>query len=565
MKNSIIFSLSISIAWTACFPIGPSSAQSPPPLRPQQPPIPQAPQPLPPTPPLTPPPPPVFEPEPVPEGTVTVRQFIFKGNTVISTKDLQEVTAPYLGRLIPFAELLNARDAVTKLYYKRGYITSRARLLPEQNVEVLSEGGTYTLQIIEGTVQEINLSGSSRLHRYVRSRLKQAVSPVLNERRLLTALRLLQVDPLVRQLSAVISQGDRPSTSVLNVTVQATPPLSAAIFLDNNRSPAIGEFERGAQLEHLNLLGLGDRLSLTYRNTDGSNGGQGSYEVPFNSSNGTVKFAYNNIASSIIEQPFNQLDITSSVRSYDLSVRQPLLRTADTDSTHEFAIGLTGSRIESETALLDTPFPLSSGADAEGRSRILALRFFQDYTQRSSSQVLFARSQFNFGIDALDATVNPSSPDSQFVSWLGQVVWVKPLLNNLNFQLRSAVQLADRPLPALEQFVLGGKDTVRGYRQDGILGDNGFLGSVELGIPVVSGNYGTLRLIPFFDVGLTWPSGTPSPESQTLASTGIGLEYTLNDQLSARLDAAIPIITLSEPESAWRGNTLSFLVNYTFR
>jgi hemolysin activation/secretion protein len=537
------------------------------PLPPQQPIVPQAPQPLPPAlPPIEPPEPPIDpDPEAVPGGTVVVRDILFRGNTVIATEELEALAAPYIGRPVTFAELVKLRDAVTLLYYDRGYITSRARLLSPQNQEFSPEGATFTLQIIEGTVQEIELSGSPRLHRYVQPRLQKAVSPVFNQNELYSALRFLQVDPLIQQLSAALVSGDRPGATILRVELQETPPLAASVFLNNNRSPAIGEWERGVSLEHLNLLGLGDNLQLTYRNTAGSHSGQGSYRIPFNSSNGTVQISYSNTASNIVEEPFNQIDITSSYRSYNLSLRQPVLRTANEDSTREFALGLTLARSESETALLDTPFPLSSGADEQGRTRILALRFFQDYTERSRFQILSARSQFNFGVDAFDATRNPTAPDGQFISWLGQAVWVKPLPRNLSFQVRSAVQLADRPLPALEQFVLGGAGTVRGYRQDGILGDNGFLGSVELGVPVVSGRFGTLRAIPFFDVGLTWPAGDPSPNSRTLASTGVGLEYALGDQFSARLDAAIPLLTLSEPERAWRGNTLSFLVNYTFR
>lgn len=535
------------------------------PLPPQQPIVPQAPQPLPPAPPPLTPPPPDSEPEVVPGGTVTVQDIVFRGNTVIPTEELDALATPYIGRSVTFAELVELRDAVTRLYYRRGYITSRARLLEPQNLEILAEGATFVIQIIEGTVQDIQLSGSPRLHRYVRPRLERAVTPVFNVEDLFSALRFFQVDPLIEQLSAALLSGDLPGAIILRVELEETPPLAASIFLDNNRSPAIGELERGVRFEDLNLLGLGDALELTYRNTDGSHSGQASYTIPFNISNGTVELSYSNTASNIIEQPFNQLDITSAYRTYNVTARQPLLRTADEDSTREFALGITASRLESETALLDIPFPLSSGADDQGRTRIVALRFFQDYIERSRSQVLSARSQFNFGLDAFDATNNPSSPDGQFISWLGEAVWIKPLSKKLTLQFRSALQLADRPLPALEQFVLGGATTVRGYRQDGILGDNGFLGSMELGIPVASGQYGSFRVIPFFDAGVTWPSGTPSSESRTLASTGIGVEYTLSDQLSARLDAAIPLVTLSEPDSAWRGNTFSFLVNYTFR
>ena len=49
--------------------------------------------------------------------------------------------------------------------------------------------------------------------------------------------------------------------------------------------------------------------------------------------------------------------------------------------------------------------------------------------------------------------------------------------------LRTDVQLADRSLLALEQISEGGQETVRGYRQDLLLADNGFLPRQKLGFP----------------------------------------------------------------------------------
>lgn len=539
----------------------------PPPLAPPRP-LP-TPSPLP-----TPPPPLEIQPSPQPPvegedipGTIRVKRFVFQGNQAISTEDLEAVTAPFLNQDLTIAQLFQARDAVTNFYLERGYLYSRARLLElPENAALQIEGASVTIQILEGKVEAIQVEGSSRIRSYVRSRLNDAISPVFNLNRLEEALRLLQVDPLVERIAVRVDPGSRRSTARLDVQVEASPPFGAQIFLNNNRSPAVGSFERGVQLDGNSLLGLGEHFNLTYRNTAGSNQEDVRFSMPFNTRNGTVQFAFSNVNSRVIEEPFNELDLTSAARSYSLSVRQPLLRRATEAATQELAVGVSAARLESQTRLLDTPFPLAAGADPEGRTRILAMRPFVEYTQRSGQQVLFARSGFNFGLGIGDATINPASPDGRFVSWQGETVWVRSLPHRLSLQARGALQLADRPLPSLEQFVLGGATTVRGYREQGFLGDNGFLGSLELGIPVLSTNgLGRLSVIPFFDVGVVWnSSGIDGGNSQTLASTGVGLQYTLSDRVFARLDAALPLITLSEPDSAWRGNTLSVNINYQF-
>lgn len=73
--------------------------------------------------------------------------------------------------------------------------------------------------------------------------------------------------------------------------------------------------------------------------------------------------------------------------------------------SQELALGISASRLESETSLLGFPLPLSTsaGADEQGRTRISALRFFQEWTQRDARQVIAARSRFNLGVGAIDA------------------------------------------------------------------------------------------------------------------------------------------------------------------
>ncbi|BCL40154.1 hypothetical protein NSMS1_66010 (plasmid) [Nostoc sp. MS1] len=310
-------------------------------------------------------------------------------------------------------------------------------------------------------------------------------------------------------------------------------------------------------------MGLGDGLSIGYRNTDGSNAIAVAYSVPVNSNNGTIRFLYANIANNIIEQPLNSLDIVANARAYEISFRQPLIRQASANSAQELALGLTASRLESESSLQNTPFPISAGADASGRTRIFALRFFQDWSNRSLTESLFARSTFSLGLDAIDSTINTNSPDGRFFSWVGEALWLKRLGNsNTSVAVRSRLQLADRPLPAFEQISLGGISTVRGYRQDTFISDNGFVLSTELRIPAWKTTTQELQVIPFIDFGTSWnnSSDTFSP-SGSLTSAGLALQYR-SDRLNARLDWGIPFNETSSNSNTWQENGIYFSLNY---
>lgn len=501
--------------------------------------------------------------------TITVKKFEIKGSTVFSQKYFDKITKPLTNRPITFAEILQLRSQITKLYLDNGYITSGA-FIPTQKFQ----DGTVEIEVIEGGLEDIKVSGNRKLNsRYIRSRIARGAKKPLNRKELLESLQLLQLNPLIDKLSAELSAGTRPGESLLEITIDETKTFNTQLTLDNGRSPAVGSFRRQIQLSEANLFGWGDSISAGYSNTDGSNFFYSNYTLPINPRNGTLAFSYGTSDSDIIEEPFNVLDIQSQSRYYELSFRQPIIEKPN----QEFALGLTASRQESkvdffveDAGLSDRePFPNSPGADDEGRTRISAVRFFQEWTNRSSTQVFALRSQFSVGLDALDSTINDESPDSRFYAWRGQAQWVRLLAPDTLLLLRGDVQLADRPLVPLEQIGIGGQESVRGYRQDALLADNAVFASAEVRLPVArfSGENNLLQLAPFVDFGTTWDRGgrdepTNEPETNTLLSLGLGLRLQLQERLTARFDWGIPLITLEGEKNSLQENGLYFSVIY---
>lgn len=522
-----------------------------------------------PTPIPTPQPPPAIELNPPPvapggelvpgtvPGTIVVRRFEVTGSTIFSVEDFDRVTAPFTNRPITFEELLQAQAAVTRLYTDRGYLTSGA-ITPPQTVE----GDVIVMQVVEGELEGINVTGTRRLNpHYVRSRLQLAAQKPLNTRKLLEALQLLQLNPLIKDLSAELSTGSRPGTNFLDVRVTEARTFSAQIELDNNRSPAVGTFRRGARVGEANLLGLGDSLQVGYSNTNGSNIIDVNYTLPLNPRNGTLSFEFQNSVYRVVEDPFEPLDLKANLRVLSLSYRQPIIETL----TRLVALGLTAYRRDSETSILGVPFPLTPGADARGNTRISALRFFQEWIERGPEVVFAARSEFSFGIGAFDATINNSPPDSRFVAWRGQFQWVRLLAPDTLLVLRSDIQFANQALAPFDQFSLGGVNSVRGYRQDFTLADNGAFGSAELRVPVfrLPQARGILQVVPFVDVGRVWSSsGRASPDPNTLAAIGLGLRWQQGDLLTFRLDWGIPLVSVNSDRETLQERGLTFSLVY---
>ncbi|WP_416211814.1 ShlB/FhaC/HecB family hemolysin secretion/activation protein [Nostoc sp. DedQUE05] len=539
-----------------------------PPTTPSPLPSPEVPQPLPPPAELLPPSAPTPTPDtPLPGNfpqTIVVERFEVVGSTVFSAQELAKATAEFTKRPISLTQVYQARSKITELYVKNGYITSGA-YIPPQTIQ----SGVLKIQVVEGKLEDIQVTGTRRLNpNYVRSRLAIATSPPLNRQRLLEALQLLQLNPLIKNVTAELSAGSQTGTSLLEVKISEAKTFSGQIVLDNGRSPSVGSFRRGLRLNEANLLGLGDGLSVGYTNTDGSNSFDASYTLPLNPRNGTLTFNYGTTSSNVIEPPFDFLDIESASRYYELTFRQPIIQTP----TQEFALGLTASRRESDISWIlqreNPPAPpslLSPGADNEGRTRVSALRVFQEWTSRNSREVIALRSQFSLGIDVLNATVNQDAPDSRFFAWQGQAQWARLLAPETLLLLRLNTQLASTTLLPIEQFGLGGQDSIRGYRQDYLLTDNGTFVSAEVQVPILRLPQinSILQVIPFVDFGVGWnSSGKDNPDHNTLAAVGLGLRWAQGDRFTVRLDWGIPLVSVNSNERTLQENGLYFSLLY---
>ena len=475
-----------------------------------------------------------------PTAKIQIKSLQVVGNTILRS-EINQLIAPYISQSKTFDELLELRSQITQLYIDNGYLSSGAFIPNNQDLSK----GDITIQIIEGELEKIEITGLTRLREgYIRKRLELGASTPLNKSNLERSLQLLQIDPLIAQVNAELGAGSTPGHNILRLIVKEAPAFHTGVSLENNQSSSVGSLQGGVFVSHDNLFGFGDRLSLEYGRTEGLNVYSGSYSLPLNAKNGTLNLRYSTNNSKIIEAPFQDLGIRSDSQTFSIGIRQPLTRSVE----NEFAIGLNLDLRRSRTFLLnDIPFSFSEGPK-DGVSKVTAIRFFQDWVDRNSNRVLAARSQFSLGINAFDATINSGNvPDGQFLSWLGQFQWVQPMSPRVVLLSRLAGQFSFNPLLSLERFSLGGADTVRGYRQNQVVSDSGILGGFELQIPLMR-NPEILQLRPFFDWGYGWNQSGVNSDPGFIASLGLGVRSRFPIGLEMLLQYGIPLIRNNQLE-----------------
>ena len=498
--------------------------------------------------PPAPPPSPVLPSVPLPpeeQGTqplgqvqVLVRDISVTGSTVFSEAELLEVTAPFKNRILTTEDLERLRLALTLLYVNRGYITSGA-IIPDQDVVA----GEITVQIIEGSLARIDVEGNDWFRTgYLKDRVERGARTPLALGPLQERLQFLQQDSRIERVNAELRPGDRRGESILNLRVKEASPWKGWLEFNNFQTPVVGA-ERGlATIAHQNVTGHGDPFSFTYGRSNGVNPIiDTSYSLPLNRYDTTITGSYRRNDFLLVGANFRSLDLNSSSEIIGFTLRQPIYRTL----TDEFAIAITGERLYNKvTSVFDSaglPSLFIPGSSNTGVSAVSALRFIQEYVHRTSTTVIAARSRFSVGLDVLDATNNFGPlPDGQFFSWLGQVQGVRRFDEWWGMQLlgQMSLQLANDRLFPLERIPVGGRFSVRGYRENTLIRDNGFLASVESRFPLLSYVTGEplLQFAQFVDLGRSWNAKGGTPDPQTLASVGLGLRWNILPKDRARFE-----------------------------
>ncbi len=393
--------------------------------------------------------------------SIEVKKIEVIGSTIFKPQQFSAITQKVEGRTVSLEELGQTTEAITKLYTDRGYITSKAIVINQ----TISQG-VVQIQVFEGGVEAIEIEGTKRIHpNYVRSRVALGIGQPLSAINLENQLRLLRSDPLFSNIEASLRTGKQPGQSIVVVRVTEAKPWNMSFNIDNYSPPSVGSERFSVNSSYRNITGLGDELSASYYRTiaGGADISDFNYRVPLNAMNGTLQLRTSFSNNKVIQDPFKTFDIRGESELYEISYRQPLVRSPQT----EFALLLGFTLQNGQTFTFARPTPFGFGPDSQGNSRTRVIKFGQDYSQRDTQGAWSLRSLFSFGIGAFDATTNASPvPDGKFFSWLGQIQRVQRLSNNNIFITQLETQLTPDGLLPSQQFVIGGGQSVRGYRQN---------------------------------------------------------------------------------------------------
>ena len=500
--------------------------------------------------------------------TVEIQRIEVVGSSIYSPEALAEITEPYGNQALTLEDLQQVADQITQRYLNDGYITSRAVLVDQEIVD-----GVVQIQVIEGSLAEIRIEGTERLSQnYIKDRINLGAKTPLRTDALEDQLRLLRVDPNIANLEASLRASDQVGQSILSVRIVESPNVGGSIGSDNYSPESVGGQRTRAEVYYRNIMGNGETISGSWDRSyiGGSDVFRLTYRMPVNARNGTVQFQTTIDRNEITQVPFDGFDISGETERYDFTYRQPIIR----NPRQEFALSLSYTYQDSQTFVLNTGTRIGSttGAEIDGTTRTSVVKFGQDYVRRDASGAWAFQSQFSFGNSWLGSTTQDGDiPDSQFFSWLSQGQRVQRVNDRNLLIIQGDLQFASGPMLGSQQFVIGGGQSVRGYRQNARAADSGWRFSVEDRFTVRRDEAGQpkLQLAPFFDAGLVWnyrtnPNGL-SQDTRFLAGAGLGLIWQPLSDFNVRVDYGIPLVGVSDRgNDSLQSRGLYFTLGHTF-
>ena len=250
---------------------------------------------------------------------------------------------------------------------------------------------------------------------------------------------------------------------------------------------------------------------------------------------GTRAGLYGSVMNSeIVDGPFDDLDIKADSETAGIKLEHPFSR----DPANLFSMSVTGEWWRSKTYLLGSGFSFVEGPD-DGVAKATVVRAGADWRNRSTRSVFAASMYVSVGLDALDSTqAKGNAPDGNFVSTILRAQWARRVgFLDSQFITRFDGQLANRALLGMEQMTLGGRWSVRGYRENTLIRDNGVIGSVEWRVPLLveAGGRVVLEMGPFVDLSYSWNTNRGEIGPNELDSAGLGLNWRPLDRVHFEL------------------------------
>lgn len=486
--------------------------------------------------------------QPAATGAREIKSFdIFEyrvdGNTKLNTEQIEKAVYPYLGEGKSIADVDKAREALEAAYHQAGFLTVFVDL-PEQEVD----GKIVRLNVTEGKVSHLRVKDS---HYFTLGRIK-ALAPSVQEGEV-PHFPTVQSDiarlnrTTDKRVTPVMRAGKVFGTVDVDLKVEDTLPFHASLELNDKYSRDTTRLRLGGMVRYDNLWQREHSLSLNFllspENIDEVKVLSANYLMRFDESD--MLLALYGVRSNSSVATVGGISILGNGSILGLRLIKPL--PALDKFNHSISLGLDyksfgqtvefGGRIETPV----TYMPLSAVYSATWQDAT-------GITQLTSGLTLGIR-----GLVAKESEFDNKRPGASGLPYSGaksNFFVVKAEVQRtqtLPFDLQGFAQLdgqfSGQPLISNEQYLAGGADTVRGYLEAEVAGDQAVHTTLEIRSPSLLRSQSwlqELRLASFYDAAWlhTIDPAVGLPAQSFVSGAGLSLRAKAWKRFNADLNVA---------------------------
>lgn len=495
------------------------------------------------------------------QARFVLKEITITGMTVYDQESIVPLYREKIGTTIPLTDIYAIANALGARYAADGYVLSRVTI-PAQEID----GGTVTLQVVEGYVDSIRMEGAT----FPGTLPQETIRPLTQERPLKAStlehtLLLLNDLPGIAAKAVLEPLEDKnaPPGAVGMVIVLEEEAYRSSVSFDNYGSRYLGPNQLGVRsgvnnpLPYLSQTGVTGFLSMP---ADELEYIAGTHIIPLNASGTSLSLA-GNYGRTTPGFTLRRQEIIGMATGVSASLTQPIIRSR----AENFSLG-------GELAIRNV------NSDVLGtllyRDRLRTAKLFANYDNVDSySGINFINLSVTQGLDVLGASdkkfinLSRTQADGTFTKAEANISRVQGISKDFSAYAALAGQYSSDPLLSSEEFGYGGQAFGRAYNTSEITGDHGITGMVELrysGVP--EWHDLATQIFAFYDAGKVWNS-EQGGQSYGSNSTGLGVRLNYSNFLSGEFTLVQPLQRrIATPVYGNNGKNphLLFSINYRF-
>lgn len=446
-----------------------------------------------------------------------------------------------------------ARAYLQREFERVGYPTLIV-IIPEQTIV----GGIVRLEVIEGKVGEVRVVGNKH---YSDDWIKGFFPELrpgrpLNQPEMAKALEKVNKNR-EHEVAAVLAPGQQTGTTDLELRVNDQSPWDARVEMNNYSTEGTPDLRMATEVKYKNLWGREHVLTASWETSpqdfNAVNSIFASYILPIRRWGHSLAFygAYSD-STSFFRVPGVDVEFGTFGKELTIGARYTAPLWDIGDYEQKVVLGVDYKYSDQRLAAV-------SGADTlELKTPVRYVPFSVGYSgelvDRYGVTNVFGTVNFNFGnvLPRLNntKTFENRSPgaSSYYVYGTFGASRLQRLWRKWTAYAQVDGQVANGPLIDLEFFKMGGHNTVRGFKEQVLAGDEGMHGTIQLITPKVPTGLpervkADLKFLTFFDyakVSLLSSFGNSSSES-SIQSAGAGVRFSLYEKLFVEFDYGWPI------------------------